>query len=72
MNKQPLATCDSHDSVRQIESLLLRQLNGTVRSLKLTVRDDGLVLRGHTRHVLRKTTGATRGDGAYEITHPGE
>ena len=49
MNEQPLATCDAHDSVRQIEPLVLRLLNGTVRSLKLTVRDDGLVLRGHTR-----------------------
>jgi hypothetical protein len=49
MNEQPLATCDAHDSVSQIEPLVLRLLNGTVRSLKLTVRDDGLVLRGHTR-----------------------
>ena len=72
MNEQPLATCDSHDSVRQIEQLVLRRLNGTVRSLKLTVRDDGLVLRGHAAHVLRKAAGATRGDGVYEITHPGE
>ena len=72
MNEQPLATCEAHDSVRQIEPLALRLLNGTVRGLKLTVRDDGLVLRGHTAHVLRKTTGATRGDAAYEITHRGE
>ena len=49
MNEQPVATCDSHDSVRQIEQLVLRRLNGRVRSLKLTVRDNGLVLRGHAR-----------------------
>ena len=49
MNEQPVATCDSHDSVRQIEQLVLRRLNGRVRSLKLMVRDDGLVLRGHAR-----------------------
>jgi hypothetical protein len=49
MNEQPVAICDSHDSVRQIEQLVLRRLNGRVRSLKLTVRDDGLVLRGHSR-----------------------
>lgn len=49
MNEQPVATCESQDSVHQIEQLVLRRLNGTVRSLKLTVRDNGLVLRGHAR-----------------------
>jgi hypothetical protein len=47
MNEQPLPTRDSHDLIRQIEPLVLRRLNGVVRRLKLTVRDDGLVLRGH-------------------------
>ena len=49
MNEQPVATCDSHDSVRQIEQLVLRRLNGRVRDLKLMARDDGLVLQGHAR-----------------------
>jgi osmotically-inducible protein OsmY len=48
MNEQ-LATCDAHDSVRQLEPLVLRRLNGTLRSLKLTIRDAGVVLRGHAR-----------------------
>ncbi len=49
MVEQPVATCDSHDSIRLIEQLVLRRLNGRVRSLKLKARDDGVVLQGHAR-----------------------
>jgi hypothetical protein len=49
MNGQPVATCESQDFIRQIEQLVLRRLNGRVRSLKLKVHDNGLVLRGHAR-----------------------
>ena len=34
--------------VEQLESLVQRRLNGRVRGLRLIVRDQGLVLQGHT------------------------
>jgi len=49
MNEQSVATCDSHDSVRQIEQMALRRLNGRVHGLKIMARGDGLVLQGHAR-----------------------
>jgi hypothetical protein len=49
MNEQPAATCESQDILCQIEQRLLRRLHGRVRSLKLQVSDNGLVLRGHAR-----------------------
>jgi hypothetical protein len=39
MNEQPVATCESQDSVGQIEQVLLRRLNGRVWNLKLKVQD---------------------------------
>jgi hypothetical protein len=49
MNEQPVASCESQGFVRQTEQVVLRRLNGRVRSLKLKVRDNELVLRGHAR-----------------------
>jgi hypothetical protein len=49
MNGQPVATCESPAFVRQIEQVVLRRLNGRLRSLKLKVRENGLILCGHAR-----------------------
>jgi hypothetical protein len=49
MNEQPVATFGSQDSVRHIEQMILRRLSGRVRSLKVMVYDNGLVLRGLAR-----------------------
>lgn len=49
MNGPSFATCDSLDSVRQIEQLVARRLDGRAHSVRLEFRENGLILHGRAR-----------------------
>jgi hypothetical protein len=45
----PLIECDGRDELAQLEADIQGRLRHYVRDFRVTVRDSGLVLDGHTR-----------------------